>query len=297
MVATMAEQSPASFSVVLAGGGLKTFWSMGVLHSIADLLPPIDHWAGTSAGAVMALVKVAKREDDSFAHFLAATANNPRNFYPRHLLRGRPVFPHEGIIRDALRFIFADGGFERIRQGPPVHILLSYIVPGRPMLRTGLAAYREFDRRNRIGRLHGPSRPPPGFGVDVVRSIDATDPEQLLEWVVMSSTAPPVTPMVRRGGRRYLDGALVDNVPVRALPEQAHAGKILVLLCAPEKVARRPLRLPEGGHILYLGPADYPPVKTWDYTSPAAVVATYELGQREGLVLRPRVEALLRSDG
>jgi predicted acylesterase/phospholipase RssA len=292
MVPAMPEPSPG-FSIVLAGGGLKTFWSMGVLETIADLLPPVDHWAGTSAGAVMSLVKVAKREADSYAHFLAATARNPRNFYPRHLLRGRPVFPHEAIIHEALRFIFADGGFDRIRQGPPVHILLSYIVPGRPMLRTEFAAWRAFDRRNRIGRLHGPSHPPAGFGIQVVRSTDATDPEQLLEWVVMSSTAPPVTPMVRRGGRRYLDGALVDNVPVRALPEHALEGKILVLLSAPEKVARRPLRLPQGGHILYLGPADFPPVKTWDYTSPEAITATYELGQREGEVLRSRVEALL----
>ncbi len=292
IVSIMADASPG-FSVVLAGGGCKTFWGMGVLRSIADLLPPIDHWAGTSAGAIMALVRVADREAESLEHFLAATRNNPRNFYPRHVLRGRPVFPHEAIVREALRFILADGGFARILAGPPVHILQSYVLPGRPTLRTGFAAFRDFDRRNRIGRLHGPSRPTPGLGVQIVHSVDAKDPEQLLEWVLMSSTAPPVTPMVRRGGRRYLDGALVDNVPVRALPAHAHRGRILVLLSAPEKVARRPLRLPEGGQILYLGPADFPPVKTWDYTSPEALVATYELGQREGKVLRPRVEALL----
>jgi predicted acylesterase/phospholipase RssA len=292
MVEAMAEPSP-SFSVVLAGGGCKTFWGMGALRSLADLLPPIDHWAGTSAGAIMALVRVAEREPESLEHFLAATRNNPRNFYPRHMLRGRPVFPHETIVREALHFILADGGFARILAGPPVHILQSYLVPGRPTLRTGFAAFREFDRRNRIGRLHGPTHPTPGLGVQVVRSTDASSPEQLIEWVLMSSTAPPVTPMVRRGGRRYLDGALVDNVPVRALPEQAHRGHILVMLSAPEKVARRPLRLVEGGQILYLGPADLPPVKTWDYTSPDAIAATYELGQREGEVLRARVQALL----
>jgi hypothetical protein len=282
-----------TLSVVLAGGGCKTFWGMGVLRSIADLLPPVDQWAGTSAGAIMALVEVADRVDASLAHFIEATRNNPRNFYPQHLLRGQPVFPHEAIVRDALRFILADGGFARIRRGPPVHILLSYLAPGRPALRTGLAAYRAFDRRNRIGRLHGPRQPTPGLGAQVVRSVDAMDPDQLIEWVLMSATAPPVTRMVRRGGRRYLDGALVDNVPVRALPERAHAGRILALLSAPEKVARRPLRLPEGGQILYLGPADFPPVKTWDYTSPEAIVATYELGRREGEILRGRVEALL----
>jgi predicted acylesterase/phospholipase RssA len=281
------------FSVVLAGGGCKTFWGMGVLRAIEDLLPPIDHFAGTSAGAIMALVRVAEREELALEHFLAATRNNPRNFYPRHVLRGRPLFPHEAIVREALRFVLADGGFERIVAGPPVHILQSYLVPGRPTLRTGFAAFRAFDRRNRIGRLHGPAEPTPGLGVQVVRSTDARDPEQLAEWVLMSSTAPPVTRMLRHGGRRYLDGALVDNVPVRALPEFAHHGRILVLLSAPDKVARRPLRLPEGGQILYLKPADDVPVKTWDYTSPDAIAATYALGQREGQVLRRRVEALL----
>ncbi len=290
----MADERPG-FSVVLAGGGCKTFWGMGVLRSIADLLPPIDHWAGTSAGAIMALVKVARREDAALEHFLALVRDNPRNFYPRHVLRGRPVFPHEGIVRAALRFILADGGFERVREGPPIHILQSYLAPGRPTLRTGLAALREFDRRNRIGRLHGPSSPTPGLGYEVVRSLDARDPDELSDWVLMSSTAPPVTRMLRRGGRRYLDGALVDNVPVRALPQVAHRGRILVLLSAPDKVARRPLRLPEGGRILYLKPADFPPVKTWDYTSPDAIAATYELGQREGEVLRGRVDALLRA--
>ena len=285
-----------SFSVVLAGGGCKTFWGMGVLRAIEDLLPPIDHFAGTSAGAIMALVRVADREDPALAHFLAATRNNPRNFYPRHVLRGRPVFPHEAIVREALDYIFADGGFERILAGPPVHILQSYVVPGRPTLRTGFAAFRAFDRRNRSGRLHGPREPVPGLGVEVVCSTDARDREQLAEWVLMSSTAPPVTRMRHHAGRRYLDGALVDNVPVRALPEDAHRGRILVLLSAPDKVARRPLRLPEGGRILYLKPADYPPVKTWDYTSPDAIAATYALGQREGQVLRRRVEALLSEE-
>jgi predicted acylesterase/phospholipase RssA len=108
----------------------------------------------------------------------------------------------------------------------------------------------------------------------------------------MAASTPPVTPALCRDGLRYLDGALVDNVPVRALPEHAHRGRILVLLSSPFKVARRVLRLPEGGRILYLAPADELPVTTWDYTSPDNVRATYELGQREGTVLRRRVAAL-----
>ena len=55
--------SGAGLSVVLAGGGCKTFWGMGVLRSLEDMLPPVQHYAGTSAGAIMALVKVSERVD------------------------------------------------------------------------------------------------------------------------------------------------------------------------------------------------------------------------------------------
>jgi predicted acylesterase/phospholipase RssA len=283
-------------SVVLAGGGCKTFWGMGVLRSVEDLLGPVDNWAGTSAGAVMALVRVSERVDESYRYFLEITGQNRRNVYLRRLLSGASPFPHAGITRKALRFIMSEGGFARIRRGAPVHILMSYVGAGRPPLRTGLAALRTFELRSRAGWVHGPATPEPGLGARIVRSVDAMDPDQLLEWIFMASSTPPVTPVVRRGGRRYLDGALIDNAPVRALPESARRGRILVLLSSPYKVARRWLRLPEGGRILYLAPTDELPVQTWDYTSPEGVRATYELGQRDGLVLRRRVASLVERD-
>ncbi|PRP90114.1 Patatin-like phospholipase [Enhygromyxa salina] len=289
----MADEPSSGLSVVLAGGGCKTFWGMGVLRALDDLLPPVQDWAGTSAGAVMCLVRVSGRVDECYEYFLDVTANNPRNFYPGRVFGGGPVFPHDSIVRRTLRFIMADGGFAAIRRAEPVHILMSYLTAGRPALRTGLAALRNFERRARAGRLHGPLKPPPGLGAQIVRSTDAMDPDQLLDWVVRSSSTPPVTPLLHRGGRRYLDGALIDNAPIRALPEAARRGRILVLLSSPSKVARRWLRLPEGGRVLYLAPADELPVSTWDYTSPDNIAATYELGQRDGELLRQRVVSLL----
>ena len=283
------------FSVVLAGGGVRTFWGMGVLRSIADLLPPIDHYAGVSAGAAMSAVLVSDRVDASLEYFLTAIRANPRNFYPGRLLRGDRAFPHEAMLRRTMDFVLDEGGFERVKRGPPIHILLSFIPAGRPTLRTGLAAFRAFDRRARSGRLHGPSRPAAGLGVQVVSSHDAADPQQLIDWVVMSSSTPPVTRILQREGRRYVDGALVDNIPIRALPSRARAGKVLVLLASPKKVARRPLRTVEGGSLLYLAPADDPPTTMWDYTSAQRILDTWELGQREGRVLRKRVMALLES--
>lgn len=289
------------FAIVLAGGGGKTLWGMGVLDVLRDLLPPIDHWAGVSAGAAMALIQVSGRIDASLAHVVASARANPRNFYPGRVLRGGPVFPHERLFRDSLGFVLAEGGFERMLAAAPVHILLSYLlgrqvggrVGGRSELRAGIEAARAFARRDRIGRLHGPASPPPGMGWQVVRSTDASSPEQLIDWVMMSANTPVLSPVVRVGGRRYIDGALIDNVPVRALPDAAKAGRVLVLLSGPKKVARRPLRTPEGGTILYLAPADDPPARTWDYASGDDLQATIDAGRREGEVLRRRLADLL----
>jgi predicted acylesterase/phospholipase RssA len=282
-----------SFSIVFAGGGGKTLWGMGVLDSLHDLVPPVDHWSGVSAGAAMALIQVSARIEASLAHVVASARANPRNFYPARVLGGGPVFPHERLFRDSLAFMLADGGFERIKAGAPVHILLSYLTGGRSELRFGIQAARAFVRRDRIGRLHGPANPPAGMGWHVVRSTDAASPEQLIEWVMMSANTPGLSPVVRIDGRRYIDGALIDNVPVRALPSEAKRGRVLVLLSGPKKVARRPLRMAEGGTILYLGPLDDPPARTWDYASGDALAATIEAGRREGEALRRRVVELL----
>jgi predicted acylesterase/phospholipase RssA len=283
----------SGLAVVLAGGGGKTLWGMGVLDSIRDLLPPVEHWAGVSAGAAMALIQVSGRIAASLDQIVATARSNPRNFYPARALRGGPVFPHERLFRDSLRFVLDEGGFERVQVGAPVHILLSHVAAGRSGLRAGLEAFGAFTRRERVGRPHGPASPPAGMSMQVVRSIDAKDPEQLTDWVLMSANTPVLSKTMRVGGRRYIDGALIDNVPVRALPDSAKAGPVLVLLSSPKKVARRPLQTAEGGTILYLAPFDDTPVRTWDYSSGEAFQATIDAGRREGEVLRKRVSELL----
>ena len=277
---------------MLAGGGCKTFWSIGVLQALADELPPVRHYAGVSAGAAMALVEVSGRVDAALEHFLAATAANRRNIYPARALLGLAAFPHEAILRTAMRFVLDDGGFARIRAGAPVHILLSYVRAGQPGLRVGLRAYRAFERRSRAGQLHGPDEPPPGIREQIVRSADAMDGDQLIDWVVASSSTPPVTRVPRRAGRRYLDGALIDNIPLRALPADARRGPVLAVLANPTPVAEAPVALPEGGAVLYLAPSAELPARMWDYTSPKLLRQTYELGLRDGEALRKRVRAL-----
>lgn len=283
-----------SLSIVLAGGGVRTFWSMGVLHALQNTLPPANHFAGVSAGAAMAMVQVSGRVLLAREHFIEATARNRSNFEPRQLLAGKTPFPHTEMMRAALRFVFADGGFRRVRTGPPIHILASYLGPRQPPVRTSLAALRAFEQRARLGELHGPHTPTAGLGMQVMNSRSAMDPEQLIDWVERSSSTPPVTPVPRQAGRRYLDGALIDNVPIRALPSAARAGRVLALLCRPQSVSPRPVPTAEGGSVLYLAPREEPAVSMWDFTSPEGLRATWDQGVRDGEALRERVLDLLR---
>ena len=107
----------------------------------------------------------------------------------------------------------------------------------------------------------------------------------------MSSTIPPITPIHTKAGRRYLDGGLIDNVPIRALPAEARAegSKILCLISHRVPVPRAPVRIADGAEVLYLSALDELPVRVWDYTSPERVHAAIELGRRNATTLLDRV--------
>ncbi|PRQ03786.1 patatin-like phospholipase family protein [Enhygromyxa salina] len=283
------------FSIVLSGGGCKAFWANGVLRSISASLPPIEHWAGASAGAAFALTQVSGRFEDTFTRFLQSVAANQRNFYLDRALRAQRPFPHDEIYRDAVRFVLRDRGFDQVREGAPVHILLSYVEAGHPFVSTSWAAVRAFADRRRRGVLHGPRQLPPGLGLEVVSSHEAQSVQQLLDWTLMSSTIPPITPIQRRAGRRYLDGGLIDNVPIRALPEPARGpgSRVLCLVSHHVRVPERPVQWVDGAMVLYLAARAPLPVRVWDYTSPERVIAAIELGARDGMALLDRVHAFV----
>ena len=285
------------FSVVLSGGGCKAFWANGALDVLGEILPPIDSWAGVSAGAAFALTHVAGRFGVAFERFLESVEANQRNFYPSRALRRQRPFPHNDIYRDALRYMMRDGGFVRLREAAPVYILLSYVQPGYPFVPTSWNAVQAFVDRRRRNVLHGPNELPPGIGTQVVCSREAMDVAQLEDWTMMSSTIPPITPIQRRSGRVYLDGGLIDNIPIRALPEAARGegAKVLCLVSHHIRVPERPVRVPSGAEVLYLAAREPLPVRVWDYTSPERVIAAMDLGRRDANAYRERVLEFTRT--
>lgn len=278
-------------SVVLSGGGCMTFWSLGALERIRPILPPVTEWAGVSAGSAMASACLANRVDRTLEKFCARTAANRSNFYPLRLLGKRPAFPHEPIYRATILDALAEGGFETLRAGAPLRILLARFAPGAPVVRTILGAVRAYRRRKRRHVLHGPDTPYPGFEIHVATAQDCDSAEELCDLILASSCTPPITGVQTIDGRRHADGALVDHAPVRALSAEARQGRILVFstMCIP-----RP-SLPSVPGRFYLTPSRPTPIAIWDYASPQLVRETFELGQQDAKRLLGPVEEFLET--
>jgi predicted patatin/cPLA2 family phospholipase len=277
-----------SFAVVLAGGGCRTAWSVGVLDELREQLPEPREWAGVSAGACMAVGLAARSTAAMMACFLAHAAANRRNVYPERLGRGA-VFPHEAIYRDTVAMGLAGGGLDRLRAAGPVRILLAHTTPGAPFVATFWSAVRDYRARKRAAVLHGPDQPPTGMALEIVTAQALRSAQEITDAVLASSATPLVTRLPRRDGRTYVDGGFVENVPLRALSAAGQAARVLVLLTRPAPAAA----LPASRDRLYLAPEQDVPIAKWDYTSPDRLQATYDRGRADGRRSRDRVLAWL----
>ena len=99
--------------------------------------------------------------------------------------------------------------------------------------------------------------------------------------ILQSSCVPPLMPLMRRDDRYVLDGAIVDGVPVGPV---SHRGPTLVLLSKHDD------EIPRAPGVFAFRPSAPVPVALWDYTSPARIQATFDLGRRDGERCRARIE-------
>jgi len=262
---------------VFAGGGCRCFWQAGfwsVAAPALDLAPRLV--SGVSAGSAFAIAALGGVLEPVLQDFKRRVARNARNVYPRHLTSPEPVFPHERIYRETLLENLGDEVLERIRRGPELRVFLArppaWLGAGSGVA-VGMLVY-QFDRMIRR-QVHPIWARRLGYRGEVVSAGSCTSAADLADLVLQSSCTPPMTPLYRRDERIVLDGGLVDSVPVEAVDEAETA---LVLLTRPH--ARE--ALPQTPGRIYVGPSRPTPVAKWDYTSPALVQETWDLGCRDG---------------
>ena len=272
-------------NLVLAGGGNRCWWQAGMW----DVLKPEGlaptQVAGVSAGAATACMMLAGKTAQTLAHYGHMTAHNPRNFYPGRLLRGQRAFPHAQMYREALLAIFDAQALDALRSQPPIYVQVSRLprwLGPRSGVLAGIFAY-QFDKKVR-GLLHPRAGRFLGFEPEVLVAQDCPAPEGLADLILASSCTPPFTPALHLHGRPVLDGGMVDNVPVDALPVEARQEPTLVLLT---RQYERPL--PQSTQRIYIQPSHHVPVRGWDYTNPHGIRAAYELGRHDARALLTRL--------
>lgn len=113
-----------------------------------------------------------------------------------------------------------------------------------------------------------------------MRAQACTNVEELADLILQSSCTPPFTPVLRRGGRPVLDGGMVDNVPVGALDDAP--GRVLLMVTRRYPHAQMFMVAHGAQQRLYVQPSQTVPISSWDYTQPALMGQTYQLGQVDG---------------
>jgi predicted acylesterase/phospholipase RssA len=263
-------------AVVFAGGGCRCFWQAGfwsVVSPELEVQPRVV--VGVSAGAAFACAAITGLTEAVLDDFKSRAAANARNVYPRNVLSGEKVFPHESIYRGSLLANLDGRVLERLSSGPDLRILLARPprwLGARSGLAAGIAAY-VLDRREL--RVHARWGARFGFSPELVSARACREPAELAQLILHSSCMPPLVPLYRRGPRIVLDGGLLDNAPAD------HAGparSMLVLLTrhyGEQKV-------PSVDGRTYVQPSREIPIQKWDYTSPELIQQTYELGRSDG---------------
>ena len=264
-------------NVVFAGGGNRCFWQAGfwsVASKALNLSP--SRVSAVSAGSAIACTLFSDSFEHGFRQYKTALAANGSNVHLRNLWRDQPLFPHGAMYRDAILASINEPALRRLRsESPEISVLISRPPRWAPpamalvlgMIATGIDDWRQQN-------VHSSSGCRIGFTPLFVSVRECATPESLADLIIASSCVPPLTPQVRRNGVALFDGGFVSNVPTQGLTE-AH-GRTLVLLTRPFS------QLPSIPGRTYVQPSHQVPVVAWDYTDPAALQSTFDLGRRDG---------------
>lgn len=171
-------------SVVLGGGGLKGLAHIGVLKVLASRGIVPDEYVGTSVGSIVAA--------------LAAGGLHPEQIERIALDIRRPDI----LDYDWMGLILRRGRVRSLYRGVALRSWLRRVLP--------------VDRFDRLVRPAYFTSVDVNSGEQVVWGRPEASGPPLYECVAASCAIPGIYPPMEIGGRHYLDGSLVDTLPVRS---------------------------------------------------------------------------------
>ncbi len=266
-------------AIALAGGGNRCYWQSGVLDALWEATPNRPRlMVGVSAGAFQAAFTLAGLGDKVRCIVDDECRTRRRNLEWIRLAQGRSPFPVGEIYPELMRTVFGPPELARLRHAPELLIKVSRPppwLPGSLATIAGLAGYQL--EKSLTNRVHPRVGRRLGFVADYVSSHAVADVEALVAALAASAAVPPFIPAGRVGGRKALDGGLVDNVPVSQLEAVEAAGEHTLVL-----VTRRYKTLPLVPNRTYLQPSTPIAVNKFDITDADGIAAAYRLGRTDG---------------
>ena len=186
----IAPQQLAHTSLLIEGGGMRGFYSAGVLKCLAENGFTFPYVVGVSSGALNAAAYVAGALDLDFS----GLSSSPTSFFT---LRGL-VHPHDGLVKtDAFINVFCGDCWEGVARSNQ-----QLWIPATDA-QTGELTW---------------------WGRD-----DFTSPEALRTRLIASASIPFVMPQCQVDGRVYADGGIRDSIPIDHAEACGYRKHVLIL--------------------------------------------------------------------
>lgn len=285
-----------SLGITFAGGGIRSFYQLGLMNRWREcLLPRVGVIAACSAGAFIATLLLSDRQQEVNEFWKERYEGKIKNFDWRRFFSMQRPTPHEDIYRNLLLHAFADGGFERIRtQAYPILVLATAfpkMLPSSLAAVFGLCVY-EFEKKIKQGIFHPTYGRRVGFMPMIFDARNCATPEDLASLIIASSATPPFTSIGNIGGRRLLDGGIIDNAPVFISDNMPQISHNLVLL------TRHYLNsdVEENSKRLYVYPTSSLSVDSWDFSRSELIEETVRKGEGDANFYSSRLKDFLNSD-
>ncbi len=191
--------------LVLEGGGLRGLFSAGITDVLMEAGITFDGVVGVSSGACFGC-NYKSRQPGRVLRYNLRFAHDPRYCSLWSLLTTGGIFgPHFAYYDLPLRHDLFD--IDTFNRHPMEFHLVATDVD------TGEAVYRRFDHYT----------------------------DDMLQWILASSSMPIVSRVVNIHGQRLLDGGIADSIPLRYFQEQGF-DRNLVILTQPANYWKQPLR-------------------------------------------------------
>lgn len=287
-------------SLAIAGGGCKAFYALGIGKTLREWGVRFTEISGVSAGAAMALCILSQTEEESVEYFEEITKRNSKNFHFSNLLRGESTFPHEDMYRRTIRFgmkfdrVLASGAkvlIHSVRAYPKENSLKNKFRLARLISETGRAFLLD-DRDKSEGipanRTEEMMKKWNMEDVDFTEK-DFANPELIEQFILNSSSIPPIVDFQSVDNTYFFDGGLTNNMVIEKFAPDA---KIIGIHYEPNTIVGKDQKLLSKTYLMK--PSKPLPITSFDYTNPKGVRDTYELGKSDAIAQKDAILDYLR---